>query len=353
MPKTDSAMLEQSLTLFTPEWWEQAPATTDACWAREEHAMEPERLRSRAYRADDQRAVVELLLSAQAAEPGFDWPGAGQLRALLADPALDLARNTCLWEDVHGKLIAFAVLRAGRYVLWFTRPSARGDGLDALIVAWATLRARAQAAAGATIALRTEARSIQTERLAALARLGFVAHTDGYSVRLTRSLAGADTPGAVGELPAGYRIRPLAPAELGDYLALARELFPRASRLPLSEGRRRALMDDPAYTPSLDLVVEAGDGALVGFCHSALRPDERERLGRRAGWIELLGVAPAHRRAGLARALLRAGLLALADYGADCALLTVRADNTSARALYAAEGFTPLFEERAYTLTLA
>src|SRR6185437_11550449 len=71
MPKTDSAMLEHCLTLFTPEWWEQAPATTDARWAREEHAMEPERLRSRAYRADDQRAVVELLLSAQAAEPGF------------------------------------------------------------------------------------------------------------------------------------------------------------------------------------------------------------------------------------------------------------------------------------------
>jgi ribosomal-protein-alanine N-acetyltransferase len=112
-------------------------------------------------------------------------------------------------------------------------------------------------------------------------------------------------------------------------------------------------MADPAYTPSLDLVVEAADGSLVGLCHSALRPDERERLGRRAGWIELVGVAPAHRRAGLGRALVRAGLLALADYGADCALLTVRADNASARTLYETEGFAPLFDERAYTLTLA
>jgi ribosomal protein S18 acetylase RimI-like enzyme len=322
--------------------------------------MQPERLCPRPYdpdrggRADesDQRAVVELLLSAQAAEPGFDWPGAGQLRALLADPALDHARDTRLWRDGRGALVAFATLRAGRYLLWFTRPSARGAGLDAMIVAWAARRAHEQAAPGAAIDLRTEARSIQTERLAALARLGFV-ELPGGSVRLRRSLATSAAAVATSETPAGYRIRPLASTELGGYLALARELFPNASRLPLSEGRRRALMADPAYTPSLDLVVEAADGSLVGLCHSALRPDERERLGRRAGWIELVGVAPAHRRAGLGRALVRAGLLALADYGADCALLTVRADNASARTLYETEGFAPLFDERAYTLTLA
>ncbi len=160
-------------------------------------------------------------------------------------------------------------------------------------------------------------------------------------------------PLASSPAPAGYRIRPLAPAELSDYLALATELFPRATRLPLTEGRRRALMADTAYTPELDLVAEDASGALVGFCHCALRPDERERLGRRAGWVELIGAAPAHRRAGLGRALLLAGLRALADNGADQALLTVRAENATARALYDAEGFTLLFTERTYTLTLA
>jgi ribosomal protein S18 acetylase RimI-like enzyme len=343
MPLTNSAILEQL------EWWEGEVCLTEKTWARKERAMEPERLQPRPFAGqDDQRAVVELLLSAQAAEPGFDWPGAGQLRALLADPELDHMRDTCLWEDKRGRLVAFAVLRAGRSLLWFTRPAARSDGLDALIVAWATLRAREQAAPGAAISLRTEARESEMLRLASLARLGFVALPDA-SLRLTRSLA---TSSGASEAPAGYRIRPLAPDELGAYLALARELYPHASRLPLTEGRRRALMADPAYTSELDLIVEAADGALVGFCHASLRPDERERLGRRAGWIELLGVAPAHRRVGLARALLHAGLLALADYGADRALLTVRADNAYARALYDAEGFTSLFEERAYTLTL-
>ncbi len=351
MPTMDSAILERWLTLVAPEWWERPTIATEATWARKEHAMEPQRLRPRPYQASDQRSVVELLLSAQAAESGFDWPGAGQLRALLADPELDLSRDSCLWVDPSGALVAFALLRSGSHLLWFTRPSARSDDLDALIVAWAALRAGELATDGAAAPLRTEARSIETRRLASLQRLGFVAAA-GSSVRLWRSLAASAPEVGATETPAGYRIRPLAEDELGAYLALARELFPHASRLPLSEGRRRALMADPAYTPDLDLVVESADGSLVGICHSALRPDERERLGRRAGWIELLGVAPDHRRMGLARALLRAGLTALADYGADSALLTMREDNISASPLYAAEGFTRLFDERAYTLTL-
>ena len=348
MSTTNSTILDQQWrTLAALEWWEHTATTHVAAWERKERAMEPERLQPRPYRPADLRAVIELLLSAQAAEPGFDWPGAGQLRALLADPELDHARDARLWVKVSGALVAFALVRPCGHLIWFARPSAQSDGLDDLIVAWATQRARELGVR----ALRTEARSIETRRMAALTRLGFSAQPGG-SLRLSRALSGADDALALSETPAGYRIRPLAPAELCDYLALAKELFPRASRLPLSEGRRRALMADSAYTPELDLVAESAEGALVGFCHLALRPDERARLGRRAGWIEMLGVAPDSRRAGLARALVRAGLLALADFGADSALLTVRAENTSARALYAAEGFTALFEEYSYTLTL-
>lgn len=349
MTRMDSALLEQWLALVAPEWWERATATTTAVWTRKERAMAPDRLRPRPFTGgQDVRAVVELLLSAQAAEPAFDWPGAGQLRALLADLALDWGRDTRLWVDDHGALVACAVLWEGRFLLWFTRPAARSDALDELIVAWATSRARERALRGSAVSLRTEARGPEQHRLRSLARLGFTA-LPGGSVRLARTLSDLL---AASPAPDGYRIRPLAAAEVSAYLTLARELFPGANRLPLTEGRRRALMDDASYTPDLDLVAETVTGALVGFCHCALRPDERERLGRRAGWIELLGVAPGQRRAGLGRALLRAGLHALADYGADQALLTVRAANANARALYAAEGFTTLFVERAYELTL-
>lgn len=351
MRLTDQCVLDQrTQAVGGLEWWEHAYATTCARWTREVQALEPERLQPRPFAVEnDLHGVVELLLSAQAAEPAFDWPGAGQLRALLAAPEFDATRDARVWTDAGGSIVAFAALSAGRYLLWFTRPAARCDLVDALIVAWAAERARALAAPGVTVSIRAEARDPETQRLASLARHGFIAEPEA-SLRLMRRL---DMPVGKSAAPAGYQIRPLRPQDMGLYLALASRLFPHAHRLPLTEGRRRALMDDASYTPALDLVVEAADGALVGLCHAALRPDERERLGRRAGWIELLGVAPGRRRAGLARALLRAGLLALADYGADSALLTVRADNTSARTLYAAEGFTPLFEERAYTLTLA
>lgn len=349
MTSIDRAIVEQWLTTVAPEWWERASYATDAEWARKERAMEPDRLRVRPFVGKrDQRDIVELLLSAQAAEPAFDWPGAGQLRALLADPQLHWLRDTRMWVDERGALAAFAVLWGGRSLLWFTRPAARSDALDASIIAWAAMRAREQAEPGAVVSLRTEARSPEAQRLASLARLGFVA-APGGSIRLSRSL---DLPIDAQRAAPGYRIRPLASDELDAYLALARRLFPKAQRLPLSEGRRRALMADAAYTPELDLVVETTEGEVVGFCHSSLRPDERERLGRRAGWIELIGVAPEHRHRGLGRALLHAALLALADYGADRATLTVRSENTAARALYEAEGFTSLFEERAYTLTL-
>lgn len=350
MPSKDhSSLLELDQTYSSLEWWEHTFATTDATWARKEQLMEPERLRSRSYHAaNDQRAVVELLLTAQAAEPAFDWPGAGQLRTLLAAPELDIARDVRLWVDAHGALVAFAALWAGRFLVWFTRPSASSDALAELILGWAERRAREQAMPGAVITLRTEARSPEARRIAALTRLGFVAESGG-SLRMTRCL---DIEIASSDTPSGYRIRPLAAGELEEYLTLARRLFPNANRLPLTEGRRRALMVDASYTPALDLVVEAANGALVGLCHTALRPDERERLGRRAGWIELIGVAPEHQRGGLGRALLRAGMLTLADHGANRVYLTVRADNARAQSLYAAEGFTNSFEECAYVLTL-
>ncbi|HEX8731683.1 MAG TPA: GNAT family N-acetyltransferase [Ktedonobacterales bacterium] len=347
MTTTDSRLLLELYALAAPEWWECA--TPGADWARKEQAMAPDQLRPRAYAGEcDLRAIVELLLSAQAAEPAFDWLSAGQLRALLADPAFDRARDLRLWVDTRGALVACALLWAGNTLLWFSRPAARGEALDALVVAWGASRAREVAAPDERITLRTETRDPQTQRIASLARLGFVPQP-GHALRMRRALAESLTGQRT---PAGYRIRPLAEGELGAWLALAGELFPQATRLPLSVGRRRALMADAAYTPDLDLVAETETGALVGFCHAALRPDERERLGRRAGWIELLGVAPAQRGAGLGRALLRTGLLALADYGADEALLTVRADNTAAQALYAAEGFIPLHAERTWTLTL-
>jgi ribosomal-protein-alanine N-acetyltransferase len=60
-----------------------------------------------------------------------------------------------------------------------------------------------------------------------------------------------------------------------------------------------------------------------------------------AGEAEVLTLAvdPSHRRRGVARALLRAGLGQAAAMGAEEAFLEVAADNTAALALYSEEGF--------------
>jgi ribosomal-protein-alanine N-acetyltransferase len=60
-----------------------------------------------------------------------------------------------------------------------------------------------------------------------------------------------------------------------------------------------------------------------------------------AGEAEVLTLAvePAHRRRGVALALLRAGLARAQAMGAEEAFLEVAADNTPALALYRAEGF--------------
>ncbi|MGH2503758.1 MAG: hypothetical protein ACRDID_14710, partial [Ktedonobacterales bacterium] len=198
MSTTNSAILDQQWRAqIALEWWEHTTTVHEAAWERKERFMEPDRLLPRPYRPTDLRAVIELLLSAQAAEPGFDWPGAGQLRALLADPELDRERNVRLWVDVGGALVAFALVRSCGHLIWFARPSAQSDGLDDLIVEWATRRAR-ELGIGT---LRTEARSIETRRMAALARLGFVAQPGG-SLRLSRSLSGADDALAPSETPA-------------------------------------------------------------------------------------------------------------------------------------------------------
>lgn len=69
-----------------------------------------------------------------------------------------------------------------------------------------------------------------------------------------------------------------------------------------------------------------------------------------AGEAELLtvAVAPESRRQGVARALMQGFAVAAARNGADEAFLEVAADNTPARSLYAADGWTEAGRRRDY-----
>lgn len=132
-----------------------------------------------------------------------------------------------------------------------------------------------------------------------------------------RSVTSPDTP------------RPAVAADLDAICALDAEAFAPAWRYPPAI-MRCALAQAHAFT-----IIEQG-GALLGY-QCAL-------LGGEDGHIVRLAVAPATRRRGAGRALLRDALLRLAQGGAATATLNTPQSNAAAQRLYAALGFRPLLE---------
>ena len=110
----------------------------------------------------------------------------------------------------------------------------------------------------------------------------------------------------------------------------------------------RAAFSDPwsaaqlreCLAPGVDFLVAVRGDAVAGYAVAVHAADEGEILN--------LCVAPAARRAGLGRALVRALLDCLARRGARAAYLEVRDSNQAARRLYERAGFTPVGRRRGY-----
>ena len=90
----------------------------------------------------------------------------------------------------------------------------------------------------------------------------------------------------------------------------------------------------------LDFLVAERGGRVIGYAVAVRAADEAEILN--------LCVAPAARRAGTGRALVRAMLERVAAHGARAAYLEVRDSNRAAQRLYEGEGFAPVGRRRGY-----
>jgi ribosomal protein S18 acetylase RimI-like enzyme len=252
----------------------------------------------------------------------------------LSPPALQSAPDHRLWATPDGTLAGFAA----RQVWWavldiYVRPGPAQREVEEAVFAWAPGRFSAlDAERGHALPYWVEAREDDGERLALLARHGYALDDDYDYVMMGRPL---DEPLPRPTLPAGYAIRPLAAAsEVDAYVAVHRRAFASAH---MTTAWRTRTLGMPQYRPELDLVAMGPDGQLAGFCVGWLAAE------RRAVQIEPLGVDPAFRAGGLARALLLDMFGRCKAHGAEQALVETESSRSPARHAYEAVGFRPLY----------
>jgi ribosomal protein S18 acetylase RimI-like enzyme len=108
----------------------------------------------------------------------------------------------------------------------------------------------------------------------------------------------------------------------------------------------------PIFKPDISLVAWHDD-QIAGFGHFRIDEELNAMLGRRQGMMRYIGVRPAWRRQGLARALTRAGLHALRAHGMHACVSGVDGTNTTgAHLLYLDEGFHVHSRELLYRISV-
>ena len=118
-------------------------------------------------------------------------------------------------------------------------------------------------------------------------------------------------------------LRRLEPGDLDAVAALEVELFD-------AQAWSRGAYVEELANPSRRYLAADDDSELIGYAGILLASDAQ---------VMTIGVHPAHRRRGVATALLDGLLAAARAHGSREVLLEVRAEDPGAQALYAAAGF--------------
>jgi len=85
--------------------------------------------------------------------------------------------------------------------------------------------------------------------------------------------------------------------------------------------------------------VVAPDGSPAAYCLCQIDREENRRTGRQDGYTDPVATHPAHRRLGLARSLLLAGMALLRDRGMRCARLGTSSENLAMQRAAKSVGF--------------
>ncbi|GAP12713.1 acetyltransferases [Longilinea arvoryzae] len=289
-------------------------------------------IHSRPYRhPDDLPALIRLTKDLRAAGQRV-YPIAADLYEELDDPAAQVSAR--LWE-AGNRLLGFAYISRWQNMVDAFWADAFSPAVQAEMMGWLVQAARQRnPARGEMLTLDASALEEDRSRLDLLERFGFLRQAES-SLLMACSL-GCPLPEP--ELPPGFHIRPMGgAAELEAYVALHRSAFGTEN---MSIDYRRSIMNAPDYLADLDLVAMAPDGTLAAFCMGQIFGDDVPRAGgKKEGWTDPVGVHPAYRRQGLARALILTGMHRLRERGIDTALLGASSANVAMQRVAERIGF--------------
>lgn len=251
--------------------------------------------------------------------------------------ACDESANCSLWRDANGHILAWAILQSPFWSIDYAiNPAAPPNTLQQVLT-WADQRA--QAVRDTQFArpmwfINTFSNHPHEQVIAAS---GFHSQADVGENSWTKVFFHRDATSLPdrGQLPQGFRIRPLAGSdEVDAYVALHRQVFQSES---MTSAWRHRTLSHPAYLPHLDLVLADANNELAGFCIGWFT--KQGPNNEPSGQVEPMGIRAELRGKGLGKALLTECLLQLAQVGATS--LYVETDNyrDAAFNLYKSVGF--------------
>jgi len=302
-------------------------------------------------------ADIDAIHGIHAAADAVDHPTWITPREEIADTFelshIDHSRDTIIGFAPDGTAVVFCSAflhpsRAGSLTVHLggaVHPQWRRRGIGSAALGWAHERAREQLAAVApTLApgeweleIKVYAEESTPDVIAIAEPLGFA--VERWFTTMVRDMAQPlPTPPAV----AGATIVPYTPDRALDVLAARNDAFrDHWGSLPTSEESWRKFVDGEFLRPDLSRLALDADGEVIALCLASVNEADWEALGATHAYIDLIGVVRAHRRRGLAPAVIAASLAAIGQAGLEKTVLDVdTASPTGANTLYEGLGFT-------------
>lgn len=308
---------------------------------------------------DDIPALVELLNAAQQRYGDDLVDTVAQWQADLSSPRINPQQDVILWHAPDGQLAGVVAVFPSSlesteppdaFVQVQAHPAYDTPALTLHMIKHAEQRLQVicRERGLPQMTLITGADSRYLARLALLDGLAPDYHVQRRYHRMRRPLTDADLPLAAPAVPDGFRIvsdeeQGTGQAWLAAWVAMFNDSFVDHYNFhPTNIAEHQHYIEhNPYYVPAMNLTLLAPDDTPVAFCYVELDADYARAVGEQVGLIGVLGVRRGYRRIGLGRAMLRAGMHCLQEYGASAAMLGVDATNPNeAVQLYTSEGFT-------------